>query len=161
MQDLSDSVGSPAEPDTVEELPPAVPEPSATQQAQNHKRFLYLTDKRNELVRKLDRLMAMLDLSEDREVLHDAARQILTLNRQKQEIWSLIDYYNSQGRFPDEEFKEEKEQSDDIKKQLIYQSICKARKRLEKPDCKTPEKTRALIDKKLKELENMKGKRDE
>jgi hypothetical protein len=121
----------------------------------DHSRYLKLLTRRDEIVRQLDRNMAALDFSTDKNALHQTAKQILRLHQTKQELWAMIDHYQQHGSFEPVEFKEPP--SREKKMQLIYQSICKARKRLADPNYDDRKKTQLLIDSKLKELEELKG----
>lgn len=121
----------------------------------DHSRYLKLLARRDEVVRQLDRNMAALDFSTDQHVLHQTAKQILRLHQTKQELWAQIDHYQTHGLFEPVEVKEAPSREKQM--QLIYQSICKARKRLADPNYKDKKKTLLLIEQKQKQLEELKG----
>ncbi len=153
---VSDNESPVAKKDTLQEIE-VVPQThrSNFQRAEDHSRYIALCNRRDQIVQQLDRNMAALDFSTDRTVLHETAKQILRLNQQKQEIWAQIDHYQKNQSF---EAKEPvKEKSREEKMQLIYQSISKARKRLADPAYQDKPRTQKLIEKKLKELESIKG----
>lgn len=125
------------------------------QNGRDHSQYLKLLARRDEVVRQLDRNMAALDFSTDQHVLHQTAKQILRLHQTKQELWAQIDHYQTHGSFEPIEVKEAPSREKQM--QLIYQSICKARKRLADPHYKDKEKTMLLIEKKQKQLEELKG----
>ena len=126
-----------------------------TDKAKNHLKYLDLITQRNNLLKVLDRNMAALVFSDDKTVLHETAKQILRLAQRKTEIWALIDYYNENQCFPP--VTPAKVVSREKQMQLIYRSICKARKRLKDPKYPLKAKTQKLIDKKLKQLEELKN----
>lgn len=131
-----------------------MPEKSAPNQ-KDHARYLFLLQRRNDAVMQLDRNMAILDLSNDRNVLFQTAKQVLRLHQQKEEVWSLIDYYQEHGTF--EIVPEPEKPSREKEMQQIYVSLSKARKRLADPEYKDRAKTEKLIADKLKRLEELKG----
>ncbi|KAA8483756.1 hypothetical protein BDE36_1780 [Arcticibacter tournemirensis] len=121
----------------------------------DHARYLFLLQRRNDIVMQLDRNMAILDLSNDKNVLFQTAKQVLRLHQQKEEIWSLIDYYQEHGTF--EIIPEPEKPSREKEMQQIYVSLSKARKRLADPEYKDRAKTEKLIADKLRRLEELKG----
>lgn len=131
------------------------PKISETQKAANHAEFISLCQRRDDIVRQLDRNMAALSFSNNKTVLFETAKQILRLHQQKQEIWTKIDYYNIHQQF--EPVAEVVQKSREAKMQLIYQSLSKARTRLANPEYKDKARTQKLIDRKLRELEILKG----
>lgn len=152
-------------------LPADVPEPiphiirspnnvqsPAAKEAEDFARYLRLKKERDEIIRQLDRNMSMLDMLQEQEDLFRTAREIIKLNDKKENAWMLIDYYDAHKQFPDNcpEQDTPEVKTREQKMQSIYESICRARKRLADPNCKTPVKTRALIEKKIKELEEIK-----
>jgi hypothetical protein len=98
--------------------------------------------------------MALLDFSNNKNVLHETAKQILRLHQTKTEIWAQIDFYQEHDCF--ELPPQKKEQSRDKEIQLLYQAISKANKRLKNPDYKNRTKTEALKNKHLKRLSELK-----
>lgn len=159
---------APAMPTNLPELIPVISKSVGTSQSEAAKssddfsRFLRLKKERDDIVRQLDRSMAMLDMLEDQEPLFLTAREIIKLNDRKENSWALIDYYDANKCFPDDHPNQDTEEvkSREKKMQSIYECLCRARKRLANPNCKTPEKTRALIEKKIKELEEIKKSYD-
>lgn len=121
----------------------------------DHSQYLKLLARRDDVVRQLDRNMAALDFSENNNVRLATAKQILRLHQIKQELWALIDHYQANGSFEPVEVKEPPSREKQM--QLIYQSICKARKRLADPEYKDKKKTLLLIEAKQKQLEELKG----
>lgn len=138
-----------------EHQPVTVIEPERQINGRDHAQYLKLLTRRDEVVRQLDRNMAALDFSTDMNVLHQTAKQILRLHQTKQELWAQIDHYQANGSFEPVEVKEPPSREKQM--QLIYQSICKARKRLADPNYEDRKKTQLLIDSKLKQLEQLKG----
>lgn len=130
------------------------PKPPPTNSQEEHAKYLALLRKRDEIVRQIDRNMALLDFSNNKNVLHETAKQILRLHQTKTEIWAQIDFYQEHGCF--ELPPQKKEQSRDKEIQLLYQAISKANKRLKNPDYKNRTKTAQLRDKHLKRLNELK-----
>lgn len=124
-------------------------------QTKDHAKYLQLLKKRNELNRQIDRNMALLDQSKSKNVLQETAMQILRLHQAKTECWAQLDYYQDHGCFAPEA--EVVERSAEKEIQYLYQSISKANKRLEKPDCRNEEKTRKLRDEQLARLMALKN----
>ena len=122
----------------------------------NHQaQYASLEKKRNEVVRQIERNMALLDISRNKHVLHETAKQILLLHQLKTETWAQIDYYQENGCFEAISEKEEKSKKKEI--QLLYQAISKANKRLENTGCKNPAKTEQLKAKHLNRLAELKN----
>ena len=155
---------NPIIPEIPEQNPSSKPESSQTRPAhvvqakpngRDHSRYLQLLTRRDDVVRQLDRNMAALDFSENNNIRLATAKQILRLHQTKQELWALIDHYQANGSFEPVEVKEPPSREKQM--QLIYQSICKARKRLADPEYKDKKKTLLLIETKQKKLEELKG----
>lgn len=130
------------------------PKPPPTNSQEEHAKYLALLRKRYDTVRQIDRNMALLDFSSNKNVLHETAKQILRLHQTKTETWAKIDFYQEHDCF--EIIPEKKEQSRDKEIQLLYQAISKANKRLKNPDYKTRARTEALKNKHLKRLSELK-----
>ena len=130
------------------------PKHPPTNSQEEHAKYLALLRKRDEIVRQLDRNMALLDFSNNKNVLHETAKQILRLHQTKTEIWAQIDFYQEHDCF--ELPPQKQEQSRDKEIQLLYQAISKANKRLKNPDYKNRTKTEKLRDKHLKRLSELK-----
>lgn len=128
--------------------------PPPTASLEEHAKYLSLLRKRDDIVRQIDRNMGLLDISNNKQVLHETAKQILRLHQTKTEIWAQIDFFDEHGCF--ELPAEKKEISRDKEIQLLYQAISKANKRLKNPDSPSRIKTEQLRNKHLKRLSELK-----
>lgn len=117
----------------------------------DHQRFLTLEQDRNNLYREIERLMAFNSILQDPNELHRTAKSILLKHQKIQSIWHELDLYAESGTFPEKEIKVIKTN----RKQLIHQSISKAKKRLQSGKCKNVERTKALINKLKLELSEL------
>ena len=120
--------------------------------------YLGLLRKRDDIVKQIERNMAVLDLSTDRNVLHQTAKQILKLHQKKCETWEKIDFYQTHGHFQLEPKKAIIPKEKKI--QQLYQAISKAKKRLADPKCKNQTKTQQLLHRHEARLQKLKTHAD-
>lgn len=125
-----------------------------TNPEENQAKYDALLQKRDNVLRQIERNMALLDFSNNKNVLHETAKQILRLHQQKTEIWAQIDFFKENGCF--ETPPEEKIKTKEQEIQLLYQAISKAKTRLKDPSYNQKTKTEALITKHLKRLTELK-----
>lgn len=118
-------------------------------------KYLALKKNRDEVVKQIERNMAVLDLSTSKKNLFETAKQILKLHQRKTELWSQIDFFDQYGHFEPLPAKKEIPKEKEI--QLLYQSISKANKRLANPAYKNRTKTQELRDKQLARLNELKN----
>lgn len=107
-------------------------------------KYLEFKEYQESLYRQLDRCMAELDLSDNSRFLLMTAKQILSLHAKIRSIWTIRDFYDENGHFPDEEKAVERSPAEE--KQLLRVSIWKANERLKNPKCRDVEQTRKLIE---------------
>lgn len=166
LQQLAPAPPASPAPEQKEVPAPTAPEPSPApapvisrditlREAKDHAHYLRLCDQRDTVVKQLDRNMALLSFSTARDVLHQTAKQILRLYQQKTELWAKIDYFQVNNSFKVDP--EPEPVPIEIQRQLIYQSISKARARLKDPNYTARARTEKLIQQKLKELEALRG----
>jgi uncharacterized protein YdaL len=104
---------------------------------------------------QMQRNMAVLDISDQQLVLHQTAKQIMTLKDRLTDIYDLIDYFDEHNGFPEINIKSELIKTPPQELQDLYVSRSKAKKRLEKGNCRNIAKTKALIlaaDARIEEL---------
>lgn len=123
---------------------------------QNNFRYLKLCKRRDELNRQISRNMVLLDETRSKSRRHETAKQILSLDRKKREIWAEIDYYTEHGELMPVAVKKEPK-TDEI--QRLYVQIYKAEKRLQKTELRNREKTEKLLNDKRARLEKLKAER--
>ena len=121
--------------------------PSLADQA----RYLLLLKKRDDVLKQIERNMALLEYTHDKNILFDTAKQILKLHQKKTETWAQIDYYQKHDSF--ETFPEAEPIPKAKEIQQLRQAISKAGKRLQNQQCKDPVKTQALLDKHRERLQ--------
>lgn len=139
--------------DTIK-LPPEASKPTqpiATPEAdQSH--YLSLLQKRDDIVKQIERNMALLDYSTSQTILFETAKQILRLHQKKCEIWAQIDFFQTNGSF---EQLQDPPPAKEKEVQLLYQAISKAKKRLKKTNCKNAIKTQQLLQKHQVRLQSL------
>lgn len=120
-----------------------------------HAKYLSLLNKRDEVVKQIERNMAVLDLSTAKHILFETAKQILKLHQKKTELWAAIDFYQQQGCF--KHAVEAKPLPKEKEIQLLYQAISKAKKRLQGDHCRNKNRTQQLLDQHLQRLNELKA----
>src|SRR5690606_29332184 len=109
---------------------------------QNNFHYLKLCRRRDELNRQISRNMVLLDETRSKSRRYETAKQLLSLDRKKREVWAEIDYYTEHGSMMPVAVKKEPK-TDEI--QRLYVQIYKAEKRLEKTELRNREKTEKLL----------------
>ena len=117
-----------------------------------HKKYLEIKSNQRLKYRQIDYNKAILFLTDDQEILHQTAKQILKLDDEIREMWMIIDHYDSTGTFPWE--KQKSEPTTPEVKRLMSQ-VSRAKNRLKSPSCRNAEETQKLIDDKLKRIEQI------
>lgn len=118
--------------------------------------YLKLCKRRDDLNRQISRNMVLLDESRSKNRRFEAAKQIISLDRKKREVWAEIDYFTEHGHLMPVAVKKEPK-TDEI--QRLYVQIWKAEKRLEKEDLRNREKTEKLLAEKRERLAKLKQER--
>ncbi len=147
-----------------------VPPPANVQEAEiaetptnntsEYPKYLQLKDYIQKLYRQIERNRTELDLGTNPAFLHQTAKQILSLHGKLQDAWKMVDYYDEYGCFPVikasvEEVRAKKSPAEEI--QLLRQSTSKAKTRLENPNCRDVEATKALIQKNIQRIKELGG----
>lgn len=118
--------------------------------------YLKLCRDRDQVFRQIDRNMYLLDTCRSDDTRYKAAKQILRLQRRKQEIFAELDYIEEHGApMPVAPPKEHKTPE----MQRLYVQICKAEKRLLQPNLRNREKTTHLLARKRARLEELRRER--
>lgn len=127
--------------------------------AENQVRYLAIKDDIGLRYRQMENNMLALDYVNDEDILCQTAKQVLKLHRKIRDNWMLIDHFDEHGFFPYQKVKKPPVTS---AMQLLHVSICKAKKRLQSPNCRDVAETQKLLEEKqlaLKTLQDeMKGK---
>jgi hypothetical protein len=126
-----------------------------TKSPANLPKYLELKELLKNTYRQLERNMAELDISENESYLHLSAKNILSLDQKKRDIYKLLDYYDEHECFPDVKQKVIRTPTEEI--QLLMQSTSKAKTRLKSPKCRDIEATRQLIENNNKRISELRG----
>ncbi|MNK47617.1 hypothetical protein D3C87_664290 [compost metagenome] len=119
----------------------------------NEYRYNRIKDEIKKKYKQLERNMWVLADSKKETTLHLTAKQILKLNDEISDAYRLIDYYDKHNVFPDQVVYVPVTD----RKQLLMVRINRAKKRLNAPNCKNPEATKALIHRHETELAKLRG----
>jgi hypothetical protein len=133
-------------------------QPTPTTSTSEYPIYLGLKEYIQTLYRQLERNRAELDLGTNKKLLHLTAKQILSLHAKIQGIWMKIDYYDEHNCFPTVYSVEEIIRTPKEEIQLLRQSTCKAKNRLNSSGCQNVEATKALIENNNKRIIELGGK---
>jgi len=118
--------------------------------------YLKLCRERDQVFRQIDRNMVLLDSCRKDDTRHKTAKQIVRLQRKKQEIYAELDYIEQHGvPMPVATARDLKTPE----MQRLFVQICKAEKRLQKTNIRNREKTVNLLAKKRARLEELRRER--
>ncbi|AFD05966.1 hypothetical protein [Solitalea canadensis] len=123
-------------------------------------KYLELLNKRKKIWSEMAQLKPYLEILAEGDQLKNVAERILLLNREKQAIWTELDYFDENGEFPDEGQGKELISISKVElkaKQLNLRSnISKQKSKLQKAkDEKAKKRVQAALDKNIKELERI------
>lgn len=124
--------------------------------SQDNINYLKLTRRRDELNRQISRNMVLLDVSTSKKRRYETAKQIISLDRAKRQVWAEIDYFLEHGSIMPVAVKPEIK-TDEL--QRLYVQIYKAEKRLEKTELRNRAKTEKLLAEKRKRVEEIRKER--
>lgn len=121
-----------------------------------YQRYLGLKSELKQCYNQVQRLMAILDLSNDMLILRDAAGQLVRLNDRIVDIYRKIDFYDENGHMPEPAIIDKADKTLQQELQALYVSTSKAETRLKSPTCRDKNKTKLLIAENRKRIEEIK-----
>jgi hypothetical protein len=132
-----------------------IPEPP-TKSPSDFQKYLELKELLKATYRQMERNMAELDISENESYLHLCAKNIISLNEKKRDIYKLLDHYDQYECFPAIKQTIIRTPADQI--QLLRVSTSKAKDRLKSPTCRDVKATKQLIENNNKRILELGGK---